>query len=591
MRGAPPDGDVEAALHLLADVPFEELQERGWHLQPTDFYWPLNDVPFLRRHADLWKRARIPPGIEWALAEQVELARRLARGEVSANADAALVAALRPRRIVHIGAGGPPAHIAAALDALEERAEVVHAGQGEALQRAGTEVCDALEPGDVLFYEGMRSARTGSDLNWVLFRVLPRLAAGVWIHFPDVFWPHDYPAEWLLDEGRSWNGQYMLQAFLMHNEAYRVRLATAMLAHEDPGALAPLPRTASLWIEKRAQAQRAQGPPLPDVPEEPAFRRWAPRRGAGSLPQQRPHERPRPSPELSTEIDRSLALLSELPFEELQQRGWHLQRTDGDCPLNDVPFLRRNPDLWVRPRLPASIDWELDAQEELVSRIAGHAPELEDVADADPGRAGEFVWQNGVFTGADAYAYYGLVRELEPARVLEVGAGWSSTLLARALRANKKQAAVTLVDPIINRGVLGDLVEQWDVIERGVQHVDPGVFASLRSGDVLFYDGSHCVRTAGDVNWMLFHVLPSLADGVWIHFHDIFWPRDYFAEWVLNDGLSWNEQYALEAFLSGNDHYRVRLAVGALRARRRDRLRELLPRLAGGSVWLQKGRA
>ena len=585
MHGAPPDGDVEAALHLLADVPFEELQERGWHLQPNDFYWPLNDVPFLRRRADLWQRARIPPGIEWALAEQVELAHRLARGEVSANVDAALVAELRPRRIVHVGNGRTP---------LEESPEVVRAGHGEALQRAGTEMFDALEPGDVLFYDGMRSARAGSDLNWVLFIVLPRLSAGVWIHFPDVFWPHDYPSEWLLDEGRSWNGQYLLQAFLMHNQAYRVRLATAMLAHERP-EVDQLPGTGSLWLEKRGPARRSEPPALPELPEEPAFRRWAPRRSTGGAPAQsgpgqRPYERPRPGPELSAEIDRSLALLSELPFEELQQRGWHLQRTDGDSPLNDVPFLRRNPDLWVRPRLPASIDWELDAQEDLVSRIAGHAPELEDVADTGSGRGGEFVWQNGVFTGADAYAYYGLVRELEPARVVEVGAGWSSTLLARALRANQKPASVTLVDPIINRGVLGDLVEQWDVIERGVQHVDPGVFASLQSGDVLFYDGSHCVRTAGDVNWMLFHVLPSLADGVWIHFHDIFWPREYFAEWVLNDGLSWNEQYALEAFLSGNDRYRVRLAVGALRARRRDRLRELLPRVSGGSVWLQKGR-
>jgi hypothetical protein len=438
----------------------------------------------------------------------------------------------------------------------------------------------------VLFYDGMRSARAGSDLTWVLFTVLPRLSAGVWIHFPDVFWPHDYPAGWLLDDGRSWNGQYLLQAFLMHNDAYRVRLATAMLG--SPAA------AASLWIEKRGPAHRAEAPPLPELREEPAFRRWAPRRGggvpAGSVPRQSPHERPRPGPPLSEAIDRSLALLSGLPFEDLQQRGWHLQRTDRDSPLNDVPFLRRNPDLWVTPRLPASVEWDLDAQEALVRRLARHAPELADVADAGPAPPGEFVWQNGVFTDADAYAYYGLLRELEPARVVEVGAGWSSTVLARALQVNEKPATVTLVDPFINRKVLGDLVERWDVIERGVQHVDPAVFSTLERGDVLFYDGSHCMRTAGDVNWMLFHVLPSLADGVWIHFHDIFWPREYFAEWVLNDGLSWNEQYALEAFLSGNDRYRVRLAVGALRALRRDRLRELLPRMTGGSLWLEKGR-
>ena len=35
---------------------------------------------------------------------------------------------------------------------------------------------------------------------------------------------------------------------------------------------------------------------------------------------------------------------------------------------------------------------------------------------------------------------------------------------------------------------------------------------------------------------MFFEVLPRLAPGVWIHFHDIFWPLDYPAEWVLHEG-------------------------------------------------------
>ena len=51
------DREIDAALELVADMPFEELQERGWNVQPNHWCWPLNDVPFLRRHPELWKEA------------------------------------------------------------------------------------------------------------------------------------------------------------------------------------------------------------------------------------------------------------------------------------------------------------------------------------------------------------------------------------------------------------------------------------------------------------------------------------------------------------------------------------------------------
>src|SRR4051812_1900611 len=45
---------IDAAIAVLRSVPFEEIQRRGWHFQPNHFYWPLNDVAFLRENLDLW---------------------------------------------------------------------------------------------------------------------------------------------------------------------------------------------------------------------------------------------------------------------------------------------------------------------------------------------------------------------------------------------------------------------------------------------------------------------------------------------------------------------------------------------------------
>ena len=75
--------------------------------------------------------------------------------------------------------------------------------------------------------------------------------------------------------------------------------------------------------------------------------------------------------------------------------------------------------------MPADIDFDLDAQEELAKRIAKYAGELSDVRIGPASAPGEFVWDNGTFGGGDGYAYYGLVRELRPRRVIEVGAGSS----------------------------------------------------------------------------------------------------------------------------------------------------------------------
>ncbi len=116
----------------------------------------------------------------------------------------------------------------------------------------------ALESGDVLFIDSSHVAKTGSDVNYLYFEVLPRLAPGVRVHIHDIFLPHDYPREWVLDENRSWNEQYLLRALLMHSKGFRVifgcsyafwrfpELVRTALAHPNGHAFAG----GSFWIER-----------------------------------------------------------------------------------------------------------------------------------------------------------------------------------------------------------------------------------------------------------------------------------------------------------------------------------------------------
>jgi hypothetical protein len=289
----------------------------------------------------------------------------------------------------------------------------------------------------------------------------------------------------------------------------------------------------------------------------------------------------------SRRTDEAIEALRSVPFEEIQRRGWHFQPNHFYWPLNDVAFLRENSGLWHDRGLPRGIAWDLDDQLELARKVHAYLPELEDVPDLPQEGRARFVWQNNAFSGADAIVYYGLVRDRQPSRVVEVGSGWSSLLLARAVERNQQSCQVTIVEPFPNEWLFEALPSDWEVHRAIIQHADLAVFERLGPGDVCFYDGSHCVRTGADVNWFLFEVLPRLAPGVLVHLHDIFFPDDYHDDWIFNEGLSWNEQYILQAFLMHNDAYRVRIANHMLWTERPNNLAELYG-MDGGSIWLEK---
>jgi hypothetical protein len=77
-----------------------------------------------------------------------------------------------------------------------------------------------------------------------------------WVHFHDIFLPDDYHDAWIFEEGLSWNEQYVLQAFLMHNDASKVRFASHMLVRTAPeelaAAIGPDADGGRVWLERVA---------------------------------------------------------------------------------------------------------------------------------------------------------------------------------------------------------------------------------------------------------------------------------------------------------------------------------------------------
>jgi predicted O-methyltransferase YrrM len=292
-------------------------------------------------------------------------------------------------------------------------------------------------------------------------------------------------------------------------------------------------------------------------------------------------------PDRSREVS---GVLRSIGFREAQALGFHVQPNDFYTPLNDCAFLEANRDLWSDVPEPAGIDWRVDHQMGVAAEIAAFVDELRDVP-AESSRTGEFCWNNAFWNNADALVQYGLVRSRRPRRYVEVGCGWSSLLLARALARNERPCEVDLVEPFGNEAQLATLPSSWRRHRTILQRAPLELFDRLERGDVLFYDGSHCSKTASDVNWFFFRILPRLASGVLIHMHDIFLPDDYPEDWIFERGQTWNEQYVLQAFLMHNDSYRIEIANRYLFRSRYEELERLYEGVQpswGCSFWFEK---
>ena len=116
----------------------------------------------------------------------------------------------------------------------------------------------SLQAGDILFIDSSHVSKTGSDVNYLYFRILPRLPKGVLVHIHDIFLPFEYPKDWAIGENRSWNEQYLLRALLMDSKAYKVFFGCNYAFHAFNSLVAsaldfPDRRSfagGSFWIEK-----------------------------------------------------------------------------------------------------------------------------------------------------------------------------------------------------------------------------------------------------------------------------------------------------------------------------------------------------
>ncbi len=177
----------------------------------------------------------------------------------------------------------------------------------------------------------------------------------------------------------------------------------------------------------------------------------------------------------------------------------------------------------------------------------------------------------------EAQALHAVIRHTKPARVLEVGSGVSTYCMHAAMDQNASEGQpgqITCIDPNPSSSVLA--LEGIRIVQRQVQRVSLDEFTRLKAGDFLFIDSTHTVRPGSDVNFLILEVLPRLAAGVIVHFHDIFLPYDFQRD-VLRTYFQWMETSLLRAFLTNNNRARILFCLSLLHYDHPEALREVFP--------------
>ena len=278
-------------------------------------------------------------------------------------------------------------------------------------------------------------------------------------------------------------------------------------------------------------------------------------------------------------------------FEAFEAKGFHITQAHFYSPQPTISEL--SPALWDGPRyLTPAFSVDMEGMQTLFRELSVFAKELADLRRT--GTTG-FYWDNVFFPNFDAIIYYGLCRRFRPKVVLEVGSGFSTHIALRAAEKNTV-TQVHCIEPYPTptlKAVEGRLSQ---ILVQRVQDVPLDVFGKLQANDILFVDTAHVSKIGGDLNHLLFKVLPCLPAGVFVHFHDIFLPYEYPREWITARNWFWNEQYFLLAFLMYNEVFRtIFMNHYFLRAHLQivtESLRGLdLGPLQGASFWLRREHA
>ena len=242
---------------------------------PDHYYLPLPNILELKKTRHTWARRSELPGISYDMCEFERTLRRLCDpyrdeyadlsawrqamssgagpgyGYIESQCLHAVLRSLKPQQVIEVGSGVSTAIILDALDRNDVAHQVtciepypsswlVHNKAvtliREPVQVLDIEIFKTLSRNDLLFIDSTHTVKPGSDVNYLMLEVLPRLNPGVIVHFHDIYLPYDYSRD-VLDTFLHWQETSLLRAFLIDNSRARILLSLSLMHYDRPDVL------------------------------------------------------------------------------------------------------------------------------------------------------------------------------------------------------------------------------------------------------------------------------------------------------------------------------------------------------------------
>jgi cephalosporin hydroxylase len=283
-------------------------------------------------------------------------------------------------------------------------------------------------------------------------------------------------------------------------------------------------------------------------------------------------------------------------FDYSERQGLHIMPVHYYTPIPDVNKL--SPKIWEPRKAITKINIDLNKSLEFLENLLSKYYSEYQIFSYKKQSDKEFYLGNAAYGSGDAEVLYSMIRELKPKKIIEIGAGYSTLLIAKAISKNLHENSDSItefisIEPYPPSYLQPPPNECSKFLSSELQEVPLTEFESLKQNDILFIDSSHVVNINSDVVYEYLEILPCLKSGVLIHIHDIFLPNEYPQDWLQESRFFWNEQYLLHAFLLFNREFEVIIPLNLLAQEYRENIEKIIPSCKKysarpSSLWLRK---
>ncbi len=254
----------------------------GVHILPVHYYSPIPNIIDLERTKSIWAKKSELPGLELDLEQQVNNLKRICMpyqseyegnkaykyavdkafgpgyGYIEAQALHAVIRHYKPKRIIEVGSGVSTWCMLTALQLNKDEtgsdpsftciepypSQKLRELKGSRIELIEKQVQTVsfneafveLGENDFLFIDSSHTVKPGSDVNYLILEILPKLSTGVIIHFHDIYLPYDYALN-VLQTFFHWMETSLLRAFLVHNDKARIIFCQSHLHYDRKEAL------------------------------------------------------------------------------------------------------------------------------------------------------------------------------------------------------------------------------------------------------------------------------------------------------------------------------------------------------------------